>query len=324
MLALIETSLNSAHRRINLVHSAALLGAMGAIVAVATSLIWGPSGALIAVAAIVAAIALSPRVPPVAIMRLYRATPIPRDASQLSSLLDVLAWRAELPARPMLYVIPSLTLNAFAVGSGHDTAIALTEGLLRRLSLREVGGVLAHEISHIKNKDLWVMGLADLITRFLQAISYVGMGLAAFNVVALFTNDEQVSWIAVLILYLAPSLSSLLQLALSRTREFDADAEAAALTGDPAALASALGRLESYTGHFWEDLMLPVPARRVPMPSLLRTHPETAERIERLHALSALPRYAPIEITEQPMVSSLAGYGPGDMRPRYRWPGLWY
>ncbi|HRN84165.1 MAG TPA: M48 family metalloprotease, partial [Hyphomicrobium sp.] len=120
---------------------------------------------------------------------------------------------------------------------------------------------------------------------------------------------------------------SLLQLGLSRAREFQADADAAALTGDPQALASALRRLETYTGHFWEDLMFPVPGRRVPHPSLLRSHPETEDRIQRLLALktasSGSAWHAPLVIVEQPMVS-LVGYGPGDMRPRYRWPGLWF
>jgi heat shock protein HtpX len=114
-----------------------------------------------------------------------------------------------------------------------------------------------------------------------------------------------------------------LQLSLSRTREFDADIEAAGLTGDPMGLASALRRLETYTGHFWEDLMFPVPARRVPQPSLLRSHPETKVRIDRLLSLNGKPELEPLVIVEQPMMS-LVGYGPGEMRPRYRWPGLWF
>jgi heat shock protein HtpX len=88
-------------------------------------------------------------------------------------------------------------------------------------------------------------------------------------------------------------------------------------------LASAMRRLEPYTGRFWEDLMFPVPARRVPQPSLLRTHPPTKERIDRLLALGDVPKLEPIVIVEQPMMS-LVGYGPGEMRPRYRWPGLWF
>jgi heat shock protein HtpX len=216
-----------------------------------------------------------------------------------------------------------MTLNAFATGTPRNSAIALTEGLLRRLTLRETAGVLAHEMSHIRNNDLQVMGLADIVTRFLQLMSYAALALAIMNVFALLTHGETVSWLAIALLYLAPALSSLLQLALSRTREFDADLEAAGLTGDPLGLASALRRLETYTGHFWEDLMFPVPARRVPQPSLLRSHPNTQERVNRLLGLDGKTQLEPLVIVEQPMMT-LVGYGPGEMRPRYRWPGLWY
>ena len=107
-------------------------------------------------------------------------------------------------------------------------AIAVTEGLLRRLTLREIAGVLAHEISHISNNDLRVMGLADALTRLAQAMSYVALFLAALNLIAGF-NGEQVRVVvggAGCSIWRRP-LSSLLQLALSRTREFDADLDGA-------------------------------------------------------------------------------------------------
>lgn len=313
----------------NLQH--ALLLALGFVVLVTipTVLLWGAAGLVAALLLIAIVWPMAVRMPPEAVMRLYRATPAPPDDSQLSSLVDVLAYRAELPRRPDLYVIPSMTLNAFAAGSRDHSAIAVTEGLLRRLSLAETAGVLAHEMAHIRNNDLLVMGLADVITRVLQLMSYCALGLALYNGLAFLTGEDMISWWAVLFLYLAPALSSLLQLGLSRAREFQADADAAALTGDPDGLASALRRLETYTGHFWEDLMFPVPARRVPHPSLLRSHPETEDRIRHLLALKATPEgqgqawHEPLVIVEQPMMS-LVGYGPGEMRPRYRWPGLWF
>lgn len=313
--------------RPNLWHVALLVLGFFVLVTIPTVLLWGMAG-LIAAAVLLALVwPLAVGMPPEAVMRLYQATRLPRDDSQLSSLVDVLSYRADLPRRPDLYVIPSMTLNAFAAGSRERSAIAVTEGLLRRLSLAETAGVLAHEMAHIRNNDLLVMGLADVITRVLQLMSYAALGLALFNVLALVRGEDTISWWAVLFLYLAPALSSLLQLGLSRAREFEADRTAVALTGDPAALASALRRLETYTGHFWEDLMFPVPARRVPQPSLLRSHPETEDRILRLSALDSgreePPRHAPLVIVEQPMMS-LVGYGPGDMRPRYRWPGLWF
>jgi heat shock protein HtpX len=312
--------------RPNLWQAALLFLGFFVLVTIPTVLLWGVAGMIAAGVLIALVWPLAVRMPPEAVMRLYQATRIPPDESQLSSLVDVLAYRAELPKRPDLYVIPSATLNAFAAGSRAHSAIAVTEGLLRRLSLAETAGVLAHEMAHIRNEDLLVMGLADVITRVLQLMSYVALGLALYNVLAFVRGEDMISWWAVLAFYLAPALSSLFQLRLSRAREFEADRTAVALTADPKALASALRRLETYTGHFWEDLMFPVPARRVPLPSLLRSHPDTEERIRRLEALDATPsapRHDPLVIVEQPMFS-LVGYGPGDMRPRYRWPGLWF
>src|SRR5262249_27298852 len=132
-----------------------------------------------------------------------------------------------------------------------------------------------------------------------------------------------ISFIALLLLYLAPTASSLLQLGLSRSREWDADLEGAMLTGDPRGLASALDKLERYQGHFWEDLMFPVPGRRIPQPSLLRSHPPTQERISRLLALESRTMPPPIEVVEEPMLS-MVGFGPGSLKPRYRFPGVWF
>ena len=129
--------------------------------------------------------------------------------------------------------------------------------------------------------------------------------------------------LALALLYLAPTASSLIQLGLSRTREYDADLEGASLTGDPEALASALEKLERYQGHFWEDMRLPVPGRRIPQPSLLRSHPRTEDRVARLRALSERPMLPHLAVAEEPMVS-LVGLGPVAMRPRYRWTGVWF
>jgi heat shock protein HtpX len=312
------------HSRRNIMQSAVLLGGIGLLLVIAVSIVWGITGAIVTAAVLGGIFVLAPRVPPEAVMKLYRATyVVPTRDSQLSSLVEVLAFRAGLTVLPKLYVIPSMTMNAFATGSPEHSAIAITEGLLRRLTLREISGVLAHEISHIRSNDLEVMGLADVMTRFLQLLSYVALGLAVLNLVAMLSGEQVVSWWTIILLYTAPAVSSLLQLGLSRAREFDADREAALLTGDAMGLASALRQLETYTGRFWEDLMFPVPARRVPQPSLLRTHPTNEERVSRLLSLPPETRHDPIVIVEQPMVS-LVGVGPIEMRPRYRWPGLWY
>jgi heat shock protein HtpX len=216
-----------------------------------------------------------------------------------------------------------MTLNAFATGTPQHAVIGLTEGLLRRLSLHELAGVLAHEISHVRNNDLAVMSLADVLTRFTQVLSYLAVFLAIINLPAWLLGETDMSYSALLLLYLSPTVGSLLQLGLSRTREYDADLEGAQLTGDPRGLASALEKLERYQGTFWEDLMFPVPTRRIPQPSLLRSHPPTEQRIARLLALESRELAPPIEVVEEPMVS-LVGVGPSSMRPRYRFPGVWF
>ena len=151
--------------------------------------------------------------------------------------------------------------------------------------MREITAVLAHEMSHIRNNDLWIMSLADLMTRLVQTLSYVALTLALLNIFAALNADPVISWSAILLLYAAPAISSLLLIlprARVRRRPRGGDAH-----GRSAGARSAPRRLERSTGHFWEDLMFPVPGRRVPVPSLLRTHPSTEDRIRRLLALGA-------------------------------------
>lgn len=322
---MLDPATQKAHKTSNLLQTVLMLTGIGGVLAVSTMLLWGWTGLIGAGLSLLLLSLFAPRVPPEIVMRLYSGQLVdPSSGGQLSRLVDILAERAELDNRPHLYVIPSMTLNAFATGSKDHAAIAITEGLLRRLSLREVAGVLAHEMSHIRNNDLWVMGLADLMSRFTQVLSYMAAFLALANLFALmFAGEAAYNWLGILVLYLAPAISSLLQLGLSRAREYDADLEAARMTGDPEGLASALHKVERYTGRFWEDLMFPVPARRVPQPSVLRSHPTTEQRIARLRQLDPTTTYPQIVVVEEPMVS-LVGMGPISMRPRYRFPGLWF
>jgi heat shock protein HtpX len=115
---------------------------------------------------------------------------------------------------------------------------------------------------------------------------------------------------------------TLLQLALSSAREIDADRAAALLTGDSLGVASAVSRLDPIPGQALDDLMPPVPARKVPLPSMLRYPPLSDRRIARLNAFQA-PPMPPLDIAEGPRIS-LIGVGPIEMRPRYRWPGVWF
>ena len=172
----------------------------------------------------------------------------------------------------------SQMMNAFAVGKIDDSAVAVTDGLIRNLTLRQLAGVLAHEVSHIRNEDLTVMALGDVLTRLTGTLSTIGLlvGIPA----ALLAGGGVVSWVTIAALVAAPTVGGLLQLALSRAREYDADLDAAGLTGDPEGLASALQTLEQKQGSMWEKLVLP--GSRLPEPSLLRSHPKTPDRVERL------------------------------------------
>lgn len=311
-------------RRRNAGQSLLLAAGIGSLLAIATALVWGALGVAVAALAAGALLYTAPRVPPGTIMRLYRARPVdPHTGDQLIALTRELSGRAGLAVAPRLFVIPSTALNAFAVGTPERSAIALTEGLLRRLTLREIAGVLGHEIAHIRANDLEIMGLADVTTRFAQVLSYLAVLLALANLLLMVLGEDTLPWLSVALLYLAPAATSLLQLGLSRAREFQADLEAARLTGDALGLASALRRLDNGTGHILDDLCLPVPCRRIAHPSLLRSHPPAEERIGRLLSLEGESAMPPLAIVERPMVS-LAGFGPILMRPRYRWPGIWY
>jgi heat shock protein HtpX len=245
----------------------------------------------------------------------------PGQDGGLLRIVGALARRAGLEAQPKVYVIPSNMMNAFATGRRDDASLAVTTGLVSRLSTRELAGVLAHEISHIRNGDLWIMGVADMLSRLTLLMSYLAVFLVAVNLPLLMMGEAHIPWAPVLLLYFAPTISAVLQLALSRACEYDADLEGARLSGDPEALASALMRLERLQGQFWENIFMP--GRKNPAPSLLRSHPKTEDRVARLRELN--PRdLDPLPLPVNPL-EHLAEMGGAFMRPRYRWmSGLWY
>lgn len=324
MTPFLDPERHRAHKARNTLQSGVLVGGLGLLTGVSAWLLWGGMGVAVTLVAIGLIYAFAPRLPPEVIMTIYRARKLdPRSGSAIIHIVDTLSDRAELPAPPRVYVIPSMTLNAFATGTPQSAVIGVTEGLLRRLNSHELAGVLAHEISHIRNNDLAVMSLADVMTRFTQILSYVAVFTAIFNLPAFLLGESDVSLLGLLLLYLAPTIGSLIQLALSRTREYDADLEGASLTGDPASLVTALAKLESYQGRFWEDMTLPIPGRRIPQPSLLRSHPSTEERIARLQALQDQPLLPQIPIAQDPL-TPMIGEGRAPMRPRYRWTGAWF
>lgn len=251
-----------------------LLGAIGYIVG-------GTFGLTIALVFAIVIVFISPGVSPRLVLRMYRARPLSEyEAPFLYRVVYELARRADLATAPVLYYVPSSIMNAFSVGSRRNAGIAVTDGLVRALDGRELAGVLAHELSHVIHGDLWIMNLADTLSRFINAFSTIGIFTLVISLPLYFAAGVMVPLPALAILMGAPTLSVLMQLALSRTREYEADLGAVALTGDPRGLASALGKIERYPLRIWDIIF--TPGRRVPGPSVLRTHPVTDKRIKRL------------------------------------------
>jgi heat shock protein HtpX len=312
------------HKLRNIIQSVMLLGGMALLLMVVGWILAGSTGVwFAAVGAIL--LAGGQQVSPQVLFRMYQARRLTAaDAPVLFQIVDTLAQRAELSVTPRLYYIPSAMMNAFTVGQLPNAAIGVTDGLLRRLTQRELLGVLAHEISHIVHRDTWVMGLADVVSRTTSLCATAGQILLIIAVPSMLLSSYHPPWLLILLLLIAPTLSSLLQLALSRTREFDADLEAARLTGDPDGLAAALAKFERYQHGFLERILMP--GRHLPDPSLLRTHPTTAERIERLRTLAGeqlRPHHTPMP-TASGFVP-LAAQIPHVVRvPRWRPGGLWY
>lgn len=305
------------HHVRNIAQGALLLGGMVAVLGALAWLLLGPAGLVAAAVVGVVLLVARPTVPAGWVLGMYGARPLPAAvAPDLHRYVRALAARAGLPAVPTLYYIPSPMVNAFAVGRRDDAGLAVTDGLLRRLRSRELVGVLAHEIGHIRSDDLWIMNLSDGLGRLTHALAYAGLFLLLVSVPLSMGGTYAPLWFAVL-LTAVPTLVTLLQLALSRSREYDADLQAAVLTGDPEGLASALEALEASEGRLWERLM--VPRRRAPDPLLLRTHPPTEERTRRLREL--VPRADRERLGDERRVPP-AGYPAVQAPVRLRFPGV--
>ena len=284
------------HKLRNLAHTLSLIGGMSLLLSLCSELLFGEGIWLWVFLGVAFLMFTLPEVSPQWILRLYQARYLhPQESPSLNRLLRELAQRAELETVPALYWIPSKTVNAFAAGTKDDAAIAITDGLLQLLSPRETAGVLAHEVSHIANNDMRLMGLADVISRLTHMMSALGMLLLFLSLPLLLLGLATFSLPGVLLLLAAPTISALLQLGLSRIREHEADLEAARLTGDPEGLASALGKITGRHSTLWQRIFFP--GYREPEPSLLRTHPDTAERIRRLQELREVPARSGVPLT---------------------------
>lgn len=287
------------HRHHNGVKTAMLFGLIGSLVLFVSWLLFGQSyGALM----IGLALALlmngftywnSAKLA----LRSMRAYPVsPHDQPQMYRIVHELSQRAGQPM-PALYVSPTSAPNAFATGRNpNNAAVCCTEGILELLDERELRGVLAHELMHVYNRDILTSSIAGAMSSVITALAYGAMyfgggqnGRGGGNPIA-----------ALLILFLGPMAAGIIQMAISRTREYDADEDGSRLSGDPLALASALAKLErGVSARPLEPerqvvnsahLMIANPFRGGGVSKLFSTHPPMESRIQRLEQMATQMR----------------------------------
>lgn len=219
----------------------------------------------------------------------------PVESGQLEWLqndLAELSQRAGIPV-PRLFISPSPQPNAFATGRNERKAVvAVTAGLLEVLDRREVRGVVAHELGHIKHKDILIGSVAAAIATGISYIANMAMWFGAFGGG---DDEDRPNPIALLLLsILAPIGAMIIQATISRAREYEADRAGGEISGDPTALADALAKIETYVkrvpmavnpAQATAYIINPFTGRQVRFASLFQTHPPTAERIARLHAM---------------------------------------
>jgi heat shock protein HtpX len=235
-------------------------------------------------------------------LSMYRAQPVTREQlPRAYSVVERLTQRIGIPM-PKIYVIPTDSPNAFATGRNPQHAsVAVTEGILRLLTDEELEGVLAHELGHVRNRDILTSSIAATLAGAITILAHMGRFAMIFGGYGggRDSRERDGGGIgALFMLILAPIAATLIQLAVSRSREYEADATGAHLTGNPYALASALEKLEAYskrlplqatpsTAHLF--IVAPM-ISGASFANLFSTHPPIAKRIERLTGRPPLSR----------------------------------
>jgi len=226
------------------------------------------------------------------VLKMYRAREVDAGSSPyLYNMVRDLAQRAGLPM-PRVYIIDEAQPNAFATGRNPEhAAVAATTGIMKMLSERELRGVMAHELAHVKNRDILISTISATVAGAISSLAQFGMFFGGGN------NDERPNPIvSIIIMILAPLAGMLIQMAISRTREFGADRGGAEISGDPRALADALAKIDAYARgipmHTAEahpetaQMMIMNPLSGGGLKGLFSTHPSTEERIARLRSMA--------------------------------------
>ena len=274
----------------NALRTTALMAALIVLFALVGRAIGGDSGMIIAFLFAVALNFGSYWFSDKIILKMYKAREVQRaDAPELYDMVDRLRIKAQLPM-PRVYVIPSDQPNAFATGRNpQHAAVAVTNGITRLLDPTELEGVMAHELAHIKNRDILTSTIAATVAAAITMIARFGFFFGG-------NRDRGGAAAQIAMLILAPIAAMLIQMAISRSREFAADRDGAAICGNPMALAGALARLERgvelspmdanpSTAHMF--IINPFSGAMSGLRTLFSTHPPTEQRIERLRALAS-------------------------------------
>jgi len=229
------------------------------------------------------------------VLATYGARPLSEEqAPDLFRVVRELATGAHMPM-PRVYLIPSESPNAFATGrSPEHAAVAVTEGIMRLLSLDELRGVLAHELSHVKNRDTLISAIAATLAGVVMMIARMAQWAAIFGGMRRDEREEGGGGLELLLMIVvAPIAAMLIQLAISRAREYEADASGARLSHAPGSLAAALQKIATAsdriplpagpaTAHLW----IVNPLRGNWLANLFSTHPPIEERIRRLRGMA--------------------------------------
>ncbi|MBI4594918.1 MAG: zinc metalloprotease HtpX [Candidatus Tectomicrobia bacterium] len=233
------------------------------------------------------------------VLAIYRAQEIPRgEYPELHAIVERLAQRAGIP-KPKIYLIPSETPNAFATGRNPNHAVvAVTESIMRIMDYRELEGVLAHELSHVKNRDILISSIAATLAGVIMMLANMARWAALFGGFGRSEDDEDSGGgiIGIVVLsIIAPIAAMIIQLAISRAREYQADATGAQLAGTPHGLADALEKLDyankrlplEAAGPATAHLFIVNPLSARSLMALFSTHPPIEERIKRLRSLGS-------------------------------------
>lgn len=281
----------------NGLRTALLLGLLTALVLAVGHWLGGVTGLLVATAVSLAVNGVAYFRSDRLALRAMGARPVSEvQAPGLFAMVRELAVAAGQPL-PRLYVSPSRQPNAFATGLGpRHAAVCVTEGILRLLTPRELRAVLAHELSHVRNRDILVSSIAAALAGIVTSLTNLALFLPFGSQDGSSGDDDAPNpLVTLLMLVLGPLAAALIQLAVSRGREYEADADGADLSGDPLALASALEKIEHRVrrqpgdpAHLsYSHLMIAQPFAGDGVGALFRTHPPTADRVRRLRRRAA-------------------------------------